>query len=170
MFRRTDGGLTVTVEARPELQEVDRRHALVYVLAADGRLSPPRKMALGGTAIPPRIRAVLTIPLASPLAQAAVSFCESLRWGYYQNVSNWSGYAERVFLRRSEPDCRGHADCRCSGAIPDRREARRGATRGEKILWTLWVLLLGLPGWIGYRCRRPRAQRFSPDGERVVTA
>jgi hypothetical protein len=35
-----------------------------------------------------------------------------------------------------------------------RRQVRYGASRGERIAWTLFVLLLGLPGWIGYRFAR----------------
>jgi hypothetical protein len=35
-----------------------------------------------------------------------------------------------------------------------RRQARYGASRQERILWPLFVLLVGLPGWIGYRFGR----------------
>jgi hypothetical protein len=35
-----------------------------------------------------------------------------------------------------------------------RRQVRFGAGRRERIAWTLFVLLLGLPGWIGYRFGR----------------
>lgn len=35
-----------------------------------------------------------------------------------------------------------------------RRQLRYGAGRAERILWPLFVLLLGLPGWIGYRFGR----------------
>ncbi|HEY7314306.1 MAG TPA: hypothetical protein VH643_33450 [Gemmataceae bacterium] len=35
-----------------------------------------------------------------------------------------------------------------------RRQLRYGASRGERIVWPLFVLLLGLPGWIGYRFGR----------------
>ncbi len=32
-----------------------------------------------------------------------------------------------------------------------RRQVRYGASRRERTIWPLFVLLLGLPGWIGYR-------------------
>jgi hypothetical protein len=32
-----------------------------------------------------------------------------------------------------------------------RRQVRYGASRSQRIVWPLFVLLLGLPGWIGYR-------------------
>jgi hypothetical protein len=35
-----------------------------------------------------------------------------------------------------------------------RRQVRYGASRAERIVWPLFVLLLGLPGWIGYRFGR----------------
>jgi hypothetical protein len=35
-----------------------------------------------------------------------------------------------------------------------RRQLRYGVSRGERIVWPLFVLLLGLPGWIGYRFGR----------------
>jgi hypothetical protein len=35
-----------------------------------------------------------------------------------------------------------------------RRQVKYGASRTERIVWTLFVLLLGLPGWIGYRFGR----------------
>jgi hypothetical protein len=35
-----------------------------------------------------------------------------------------------------------------------RRQMRYGASRTERIVWPLFVLLLGLPGWIGYRFGR----------------
>jgi hypothetical protein len=35
-----------------------------------------------------------------------------------------------------------------------RRQVRYGASRRERIVWSLFVLLLGLPGWIGYRFGR----------------
>jgi hypothetical protein len=35
-----------------------------------------------------------------------------------------------------------------------RRQVRYGASRTERIAWPLFVLLLGLPGWIGYRFGR----------------
>jgi hypothetical protein len=35
-----------------------------------------------------------------------------------------------------------------------RRQVRYGASRRERIVWPLFVLLLGLPGWIGYRFGR----------------
>ena len=35
-----------------------------------------------------------------------------------------------------------------------RRQKRYGLGRGERIAWPLFVLLLGLPGWIGYRFGR----------------
>jgi hypothetical protein len=35
-----------------------------------------------------------------------------------------------------------------------RRQARYGVSRTERIVWPLFVLLLGLPGWIGYRFGR----------------
>jgi hypothetical protein len=35
-----------------------------------------------------------------------------------------------------------------------RRQKRYGLGRGERIAWPLFVLLLGLPGWIGYRFSR----------------
>ena len=35
-----------------------------------------------------------------------------------------------------------------------RRQARYGVSRTERIVWPLFVLVLGLPGWIGYRFGR----------------
>jgi hypothetical protein len=35
-----------------------------------------------------------------------------------------------------------------------RRQVRFGASRGERVIWPLFVLVLGLPGWIGYRYGR----------------
>jgi hypothetical protein len=35
-----------------------------------------------------------------------------------------------------------------------RRQVRYGANARERIVWPLFVLLLGLPGWIGYRFGR----------------
>jgi hypothetical protein len=35
-----------------------------------------------------------------------------------------------------------------------RRQVRYGASRWERVTWPLFVLLLGLPGWIGYRFGR----------------
>jgi hypothetical protein len=35
-----------------------------------------------------------------------------------------------------------------------RRQVRYGASRAERIVWPLFVLVLGLPGWIGYRFGR----------------
>jgi hypothetical protein len=35
-----------------------------------------------------------------------------------------------------------------------RRQARYGATKTERLTWSLFVLLLGFPGWIGYRFGR----------------
>lgn len=35
-----------------------------------------------------------------------------------------------------------------------RRQVRSGVSRTERIVWPLFVLLLGLPGWIGYRFGR----------------
>jgi hypothetical protein len=35
-----------------------------------------------------------------------------------------------------------------------RRQVRYGANRTERLVWPLFVLLLGLPGWIGYRFGR----------------
>lgn len=35
-----------------------------------------------------------------------------------------------------------------------RRQARYGVGRAERFVWPLFVLMLGLPGWIGYRFRR----------------
>lgn len=35
-----------------------------------------------------------------------------------------------------------------------RRQVRFGASRAERMVWPLFVLLLGLPGWIGYRFGR----------------
>jgi hypothetical protein len=35
-----------------------------------------------------------------------------------------------------------------------RRQMRYGATKGEHVIWPLFVLVLGLPGWIGYRLGR----------------
>ncbi|HZV06270.1 MAG TPA: hypothetical protein VE999_14420 [Gemmataceae bacterium] len=35
-----------------------------------------------------------------------------------------------------------------------RRQVRYGASRAERIIWPLFVLVLGLPGWIGYRFGR----------------
>lgn len=35
-----------------------------------------------------------------------------------------------------------------------RRQVRYGASRTERIVWTVFVLLFGLPGWIGYRFGR----------------
>jgi hypothetical protein len=34
------------------------------------------------------------------------------------------------------------------------RQVRYGASRSERLVWTLFVLLIGLPGWIGYRFGR----------------
>jgi hypothetical protein len=36
-----------------------------------------------------------------------------------------------------------------------RRQVHYGTTRGERVIWPLFVLLLGLPGWVGYRFGRP---------------
>ncbi|MGH7224680.1 MAG: hypothetical protein ACRELF_15770, partial [Gemmataceae bacterium] len=35
-----------------------------------------------------------------------------------------------------------------------RRQVRYGASRAERLIWPLFVFLLGLPGWIGYRFGR----------------
>jgi hypothetical protein len=35
-----------------------------------------------------------------------------------------------------------------------RRQVRYGAGRAERVLWPLFVLVLGLPGWVGYRFGR----------------
>jgi hypothetical protein len=35
-----------------------------------------------------------------------------------------------------------------------RRQVRYGASRAERIVWPLFVLVLGLPGWMGYRFGR----------------
>jgi hypothetical protein len=35
-----------------------------------------------------------------------------------------------------------------------RRQVRYGASRSERLVWPLFVLILGLPGWIGYRFGR----------------
>jgi hypothetical protein len=35
-----------------------------------------------------------------------------------------------------------------------RRQVRYGMSRWERIVWPLFVLLLGLPGWVGYRFGR----------------
>lgn len=35
-----------------------------------------------------------------------------------------------------------------------RRQVRYGASKSERVVWTIFVLLLGLPGWIGYRFGR----------------
>lgn len=42
----------------------------------------------------------------------------------------------------------------CLALLCYRRQARYGAGRAECIIWPLFVLLLGLPGWIGYRFGR----------------
>jgi hypothetical protein len=34
------------------------------------------------------------------------------------------------------------------------RQVRYGAGRAERVAWPLFVLLLGLPGWVGYRFGR----------------
>jgi hypothetical protein len=35
-----------------------------------------------------------------------------------------------------------------------RRQVRYRATRSERVLWPLFVLAFGLPGWVGYRFGR----------------
>ena len=42
----------------------------------------------------------------------------------------------------------------CLALLCYRRNKRYGLGRGERIAWPLFVLLLGLPGWIGYRFGR----------------
>jgi hypothetical protein len=39
-------------------------------------------------------------------------------------------------------------------ALCYRRQARYGASTAERVLWPLFVLVLGLPGWVGYRFGR----------------
>jgi hypothetical protein len=39
-------------------------------------------------------------------------------------------------------------------ALCYRRQVRYGANPGERVVWPLFVLLLGLPGWVGYRFGR----------------
>jgi hypothetical protein len=42
-----------------------------------------------------------------------------------------------------------------------RRQVLNEASRAERVVWPLFVFLLGLPGWIGYRCTFPsRAAEF----------
>jgi hypothetical protein len=42
----------------------------------------------------------------------------------------------------------------CFAMFCYRRQVRFGAGRGERIVWPVFVLLLGFPGWIGYRFSR----------------
>jgi hypothetical protein len=43
-----------------------------------------------------------------------------------------------------------------------RRQSTNDANPTERVVWTLFVFLLGLPGWIGYRCTvAPRANEFA---------
>ena len=42
----------------------------------------------------------------------------------------------------------------CLAVLCYRRRLRYGTRRAERIAWPLFVLLLGLPGWIGYRFGR----------------
>jgi hypothetical protein len=42
----------------------------------------------------------------------------------------------------------------CLAVLCYRRQVRYGLGRGERIAWPLFVLILGLPGWIGYRFGR----------------
>ncbi len=155
---RTGGGLTVAI---PDLPQFGAGTGVqqIYLVEPDGTSGPPRRVEV--PADPPEERErpwQVGLIFASPLAQAIEIATSGTRsWGDYAGMNGPWDYGLQLLWR----DWRLMLWTGLVGAVLAaaclRRQRRYCQPLQEQILWPVFVLVLGLPGWIGYRylCRWP---------------
>jgi hypothetical protein len=102
---------------------------------------------------PTRVYAGLTMPSQLGLAGSYVRgrFRELLDHGLSATPAEALG---RALTEYCPALAIAHTIAFALAVICYRRQVRYGASRTERIVWPLFVLLFGLPGWIGYRFGR----------------
>jgi hypothetical protein len=151
-YAETSGGeavLTWHGPYDPSVAEVEYRIAWV----ADGRCRE------AGVSLPyPGVRsspALAGVVFPSPLVLGG--YLASMRTGELLHSGLSAAYPEALARAFTEfRSALGFALVVAFGlaALCYRRQVRYGAGTAERVLWPLFVLALGLPGWVGYRCGR----------------
>ena len=170
---RPDGDLTIAVYARPTFGSLET-HVSIYVLAADGTLGPPRDVTLETSEGWPDTE-LCAAAFVSPALQLLVNWPSNHEWRRYEGVHSSSQYAKLVFWRERWWLVGVALAGAVLATICYRRQTRYQVPVGQRILWSLFVFLFGIPGWIGYRyCRRwpvlepcPACHRPSPRADEI---
>jgi hypothetical protein len=148
IFKRLKDALTIEVEQRPNAGNELQRQASIYVLDADGTLGPPRDIAIWVLPFPAR---VLVWPLGSPLIQTLSSvLSDPWFWDDYGGASLQAFVQHVLWLERTSLAAVLGVGVALA-ALCYRRETRRRAPLIWRTVWPTFVLLFGIPGWVGYR-------------------
>jgi hypothetical protein len=150
------GAMTIAIADPPAFESHTERQR-IYQFAADGTADAPREIDVPRAAGEQRSWWWTgLLPLASPLAQSfEIAASGKHSWRDYAGMSGPGDYALVLWWRDRWPLAVIALVALALAAACYRRQTRYQASPIERIVWPLFVFLLGVPGWIGYRyCRR----------------
>ena len=149
IFKRANDALTIQVEQRPSAGNELQRQAAIYVLDPDGTLGPARYVAIHVMPFPPRM---FVLPLGSPLVQGLSSLLfDPWFWDDYEGMTSLQAFVLHVLWIERTSLVAVLAVGVALAALCFRRETQRGSPVIWRTIWPTFVLLLGIPGWVGYR-------------------
>lgn len=153
-FAESKTGEAVLYWSSAEDSLATEREHLIYWVQADGQFRETAvTLAYNGELRPKRIYGGVTMP--SPLGLIGTVLRER-----YKELLNkgLSASPAEAFVRALSEFWPALATAQMIAiglaVLCYRRQMRYGVSRTERIVWPLFVLLLGLPGWIGYRFGR----------------
>lgn len=153
-FAESNAGEAVLYWSSPEDSLATEKEYRVFWVKADGRCREATvTLVHRGELRPMRFFAGVTMP--SPLGLAG----SYVRRRFGEVLENGLSAAPTEALRRAMTEfwpalAIAQTITFALAVLCYRRQVRYGASHTERIVWPLFVLLFGLPGWIGYRFGR----------------
>lgn len=153
-FAESKSGEAILHWSSPEDDLATEREHRIFWVKPDGRFRETAvTLAHNGELRPMQAYGGLTMP--SPLGVCGSFVRQRMR----NLMNNGLSATPAEALRRALAEFRPALAVALSIALGFamlcyRRQTRYGASRTERIVWPLFVLLFGLPGWIGYRFGR----------------